>query len=90
VLSKEEKAYCRALEALQKRDFGAADKEFSICRPMFADSRGFRIISEATGMLVQLQKEKEKLIKIKTEIKEAVCHGEETVVCGQGEQEETR
>jgi hypothetical protein len=89
MLSREEKAYCRALEALQKKDYITADKEFGNCDSLFAESRGYKIISEATRLLVQLQKEKEQLSNIETEIEEAVCHGEETVVCGQGEQEET-
>lgn len=88
MLTKEEKAYCRALEALQNKDYIAAEMELGRCRVLFADSRGFKIISEATGMLVQLQKEKAKLTNNETQIKEAVCHGEETVVFGQSEQEE--
>lgn len=89
MLTQEEKAYCRALEALKKKDYITADKEFGNCGAMFGESRGFQLISEATGMLVQLHKEKAKLLKIQTEIEEAVCHGKETVICGQGEQEET-
>ena len=89
MLTQEEKSYCRALEALKKKDYITADKEFDNCRGMFSESRGFKLISEATRMLVQLHKEKAKLSKIRTEIKESVSHGEETIVCGQGEQEET-
>jgi len=89
MLSKEEKAYCRALEALRNKDYITADKEFVNCSALFSESRGFKLISEATRMLVQLHREKEKLSKIETEIEEAVCHGEKTVICGQGEQEET-
>ena len=89
MLTPEEKAYCRALEALRKKDYITADKEFGNCGAMFAESRGFKVITEATRMLVQLHKEKTKLQKIQTEIKEAVSHGKETIVCGQGEQKET-
>jgi hypothetical protein len=90
MLSLEEKAYCRALEALKKRDYVTADREFDNCASMFADSRGFKIISEAARMLARLRNEKSNTVNIKTEIKESVSHGEETIVCGQGEQEETR
>jgi TolA-binding protein len=89
MLKKEEKAYCRALEALQNKDYTAADKEFESCSDLYADSQGFNIISEATKLLAELKREKKKFDKTENEIEEAVCHGEETVVCGQGQQEET-
>jgi len=90
MLTEEEKSYCRALEALRKKDYLAADTELKRCGRYLAQSRGLRIIAEAVAMLVRLEREKKKLTKNETEIEEAVCHGEETVVCGQGEQEEAR
>lgn len=89
MLTAEEKAYCRALTALRNKDFAAADTEFQACSSSFASSTGFKIIAEATRLLVQLQEEKAKLKKITLTIKEAASHGQETVVCGQGQQEET-
>lgn len=90
MLSGEEKAYCRALEALQNKDYQTADKEFDRCRELYAGSRGFHIIAEATRLLAFIRAEQQKLTKKETDIEEASCHGEETIVRGQSEQEKTR
>lgn len=87
MLSLEEKSYCRALEALRKKDYITADKEFKACRSLFADSTGIKIISEATRILVVLQEEKQKLEINEERIQEAIRHGEKAIVCGQGKQE---
>jgi hypothetical protein len=90
LLTEQEKAYCRALEALATGDYAAADREFDVCSALFEKSSGFNIVAVATKLLVRLQQEKIKLSKIKNEIEETDRHGEETIVRGQGEQEETR
>jgi outer membrane protein assembly factor BamD (BamD/ComL family) len=90
MLSKEEKAYCRALEALQNKDYQTADKEFERCRSLYADSKGFHIIAEATRMLAFIRAEQQKQTITASAIEETFSHGEETVVRGQSEQEETR
>ncbi len=87
MLSSDEKCYCRALEALRKKDYITADKEFEACRELFADSAGMKIISEATRILVALKDEKHKLNSIEETIQEAISHGEKAIVCGQSQQE---
>ena len=90
LLTEQEKAYCRALEALGAKQYAVADREFDTCRGLFEDGLGFQIIAAATKIMARLEIEKARIEKIQTEIEEAVCHGEKTVICGQGEQEETR
>lgn len=87
MLSPEEKSYCRALEALRKKDYITADKEFKACRSLFTGSKRVKIISEATRILVVLQEEKQKQKINEERIQEAISHGEKAIVCGQGEQE---
>ncbi len=90
LLTEQEKSYCRALEALTAKDYAAADREFEGCKTLFEKSPGFNVVAVATKLLVRLGREKMKLSKIKAEIEETERHGEETIVFGQGEQEETR
>lgn len=90
LLTEQEKAYCRALEALAAKDYAAADREFDVCNALFENSPGFNIVAVATKLLVRLEREKAKLSKTKAEIEETDRHGEEAIVCGQGKQEETR
>ena len=90
ILSPEEKAYCRGLEALRNKDFELADSEFRQCGEQYGESRGFSIIAEAAALMVLLRKEKKTKTTIKNRIQELSEYGEETIVCGQGEQEETR
>lgn len=89
MLSLEEKAYCRALESLRKKDYITADRELETCQALFADSRGMQIISQATRLLAYIQSEKQTNESKKQSIKETIDNGEETVICGQGQQEET-
>jgi len=90
LLTEQEKAYCRALEALGEKHYAVADREFDACQELFEDGLGFRIIAAATKIMARLEAEKAQAERIQTEIEEAVCHGEKTVICGQSEQEETR
>lgn len=90
LLTEQEKAYCRALEALTGKDYIAADLEFDACQALFEKSPGFNIVAVATKLLVKLEYEKTKLLKIQAEIEETDSHGEEAVVRRQGKQEETR
>ncbi len=88
MLSAEEKAYCRALEALRRKDYLSADKEFEACRSLFANNRGRQIITEAARLMVEVGREKRERENIKQFIEEASTNGKETNICGQGQQEE--
>jgi hypothetical protein len=90
MLSREEKAYCRGLEALRRNDYISADQEFTICGELYGSSRGFKIISEATRLLAMLQREKTRTKITDSTIQEAVQDGEKAIICGQGIEEETR
>jgi outer membrane protein assembly factor BamD (BamD/ComL family) len=83
ILTPEEKAYCRGLEALRKKDYAVADKEFKACAKLHGDSRGFNIIAQAAGLMAVLQQEKVKISKLENHIRETAENGEETVVCRQ-------
>jgi hypothetical protein len=85
-----EKAYCRGLTALKEKDYAAADREFDACGAAYGKSGGFRIMAVATKLLARVQREKMMILKTTHAIEEAVSHGKETIVCRQGEQEETR
>jgi hypothetical protein len=89
MLSFEEKAYCRALEALRNKDYISADKEFEASGDEFSGSRGLKIIKEATKLMALLRNEKLNFEKTRNEIKENLSHGEKTVVFGQSQQEKT-
>jgi len=90
MITGEEKAYCRGLTALKEKNYAAADKEFDVCGAAYGKSGGFQIMAVATKLLARLQQEKTMILKTAHAIEEAVSHGKETVVCRQGEQEETR
>lgn len=90
LLTEQEKAYCRALEALGEKRYAVADREFDACRDLYADGPGFRIIAMATKIMARLENERAQAEEIQTDIEEAVDHGEKTVIRGQSEQEETR
>jgi len=91
MLSSEEKAYCRALEALRKKDYITADIEFDAAIQLYRESSGFRIMAQAAKILAELeQREKQLQITKETIIEETVTHGEETVIRRQGFQEKTR
>ena len=89
MLSPEEKAYCRGLKALREKDYAAANKEFDICGEQYHRSQGFKIIAEAARLLAHLRQEIKPSSTNEIEIKENNSHGKETIVCGQGLQEET-
>lgn len=81
MLQSDEKAYCRALEALRKRDYVAANREFEAGGCRIGQSAGFRIIVEATRMLAELERRDLELDEIdSTTIKEIITHGEETII----------
>jgi hypothetical protein len=90
LLSEQEKAYCRALEALGEKRYATADREFDACRAIFKDGKGFGIIALATKIMARLETEKTYNEKMQTEIEEALDHGEKAVIRGQGNQEKTR
>ncbi|MFH1699127.1 MAG: hypothetical protein ABIE07_00955 [Candidatus Zixiibacteriota bacterium] len=89
MLSFEEKAYCRALEALHKKDYISADKEFEASGNEFSGSKGLKIIKESTKLMAVLRIEKLKLEKTEIVIEENLSHGKEAVICGQSQQEKT-
>jgi hypothetical protein len=90
MLSAEEKAYCRALEALKRKDYGAAVEAFDSCGGRFGNNASFKIMAEAARLMVALREECERKQEIQNKIKEAISHGKETIIRGQGVQEETR
>jgi hypothetical protein len=90
LLTQQEKAYCRALAALGEKRYAAADREFDLCQALFADSLGFQIVAMATKILARLNEADTELSKIKTEIEEAVNHGQKAIICRQDRKEETR
>ena len=83
ILSGQEKAYCRGLDALRKNDYIVADKFFKECSELHRGSHGFEIIAQATQMLVFIegQKQKQHLTENTKEIEE---NGKETILLGQG------
>ena len=87
MLTHNEKAYCRGLEALRNKDYPAADKEFRKSKELFGDNKGFKIITEAVAMLAFLYDEKK---KIEIEIEENHNHGKETIICGQSFKEKAQ
>lgn len=89
ILTDEEKAYCRGLEALKGKNYVLANRELEICGNLYRESRGFTIIAEATRILACLNQDRERLAKIENKIKETSGYGKETVICGEGIEEET-
>ncbi len=90
MLSVEEKAFCRALEALKRRDFDGAVTEFDACGGRFDENKSIRIMAEATRLIVALRQEYERKQKIQNDIKEAINHGKEAIIRGQSIEEKTR
>lgn len=84
MLTHNEKAYCRGLEALRNKDYSEADKEFGKSRELFGDNKGFKIITEAVAMLAFLDDEKKKM---EIEIEENFNHGKKTIIRGQSLEE---
>ncbi len=89
ILTEQEKAYCLGLEALKEKDFATADRYFRACGDLHRDSRGYQIIAQATAILAFIAEEKLRQRKIESKIKEIKENGEETVVRGEGLEEET-
>jgi hypothetical protein len=52
-----EKAYFQALQALCDRDFNAASGFFKLAENQFAENLEFRILSEATDLLLAVKEE---------------------------------
>lgn len=90
MLTPQEKAYCRGLEALRRKDFIAADKEFATCGEQTAGHDRFSILTEATRLLAYIRLEKDRLNKIENTLQETIHHGKETIICRQGIEEEPR
>jgi len=57
MLSKEEKAYCSAMTALEKRDFETAAVFFREAEKQFAGNDDFSILSSTTDLLLAVKKE---------------------------------
>ncbi len=90
MLTTEEKAYCRGLEALQRREYAVAVKELEACKSQFAGSQNFLIIAEAATLLAQLEEQKQKMRNAFHTSEEIESHGEEASIRGQGFEEEAR
>jgi|GEM_PF-3586978 len=89
ILTDEEKAYCRGLEALREKNYVSAYEEFEICGNLYSESRGFTIIAEATRILACLSQDRKRLEKIEKKIKETSGYGKETIILREGIEEET-
>jgi hypothetical protein len=87
MLSVEEKAYCRGLEALRRKDYAAAAAEFELCGERRTASPGFAIAAEATRLLAYVGEERRRMNEIDHIVKETPGHGKETIIRGQGLQE---
>jgi len=75
VLTPQEKAYCRGLAALQRKDFVAADREFAAGEEPSPEQNQFAILREATRLLAYIQTEKRRLAQIENSIQETIHHG---------------
>ncbi len=52
-----EKAYIRALRALDRRDYIQADREFDLARPQFNDDTEFKMLAETTKTLLRTREQ---------------------------------
>jgi hypothetical protein len=75
VLTPQEKAYCRGLAALQRKDFIAADREFGAGEEQTPGHSQFTILREATRLLAYVLAEKKRLAEIENSIQETIHHG---------------
>lgn len=75
MLSPEEKAYCRALEALTRRDYPAAISSFEKCGERFADNQRLQIMAQAARIICAVQEEKRLREFIESNIVEALLNG---------------
>lgn len=57
MLSTGEKAYCAALLALKRKDYGLAAEQFEKAAPFFADNKEFNLYRETTRLLVKVKNE---------------------------------
>ncbi len=90
MLTPEEKAWCRGLAAVRRKEYDAAAREFSLMGQQPAGNGRLSIIVEAVRVLACVQQEKKRLVEINDQIQETELHGKETVLRRQGIQEETR
>jgi hypothetical protein len=56
MLSQAEKAYCRALLALKRKDYTAASDHFREAAPHFGNDREFDLLRETTELLLAVKK----------------------------------
>lgn len=55
MLESSEKAYCAALSALTRKQYGEAKRLFDAAAPSFAGNREFGILHETTTLLCQVK-----------------------------------
>jgi hypothetical protein len=75
MLSPEEKAYCRALEALSRKEFESAVREFDLCGERLDGNYRLQIMAQAARILCVIQKEKRQRQSFESKIKESLLNG---------------
>ena len=82
MLNPAEKAYCLAMQALQRKDYRVAEAHFEKAAPHFEQNREFNLFRESTQLLVAVQHELSELDEADNElaIEEVFSDGQETVV----------
>jgi len=55
MLDPSEKAYCLALEALQRKQFREASRYFEAAAPQFRENREFGLLHQTTNLLCEVK-----------------------------------
>lgn len=75
MLTVEEKAYCRALEALCRKNFEIAVAEFEKCGERLDENKRLQIMAQAARIICVIREEKRQRETIESNIKEAQVNG---------------
>ncbi len=83
MLRSEEKAYCRALVALRRKDYRVASEHFERAATLFGEDRQFNLLRETTRLLLAVKDERTRIaVKDNVEIEEVRLDGKENHVRG--------
>ncbi len=83
MLEPEEKAYCRALLALKRKDYRSAVDHFRQAAPRFRQDREFVLLRETTRLLLAVKEERKRISTRQDAVtKETFSHGQEDLVRG--------
>ena len=75
MLTPEEKAFCRALEALSRKDFDSAVAEFDKCGERIEGNSRLQIMAQTARILCAIRKVKNEREIKERQIKEAILDG---------------